>query len=317
LAFWADYWKSLKPLEVEEPVDVWIHRPLAYVLARALLPTPISPNLVTFGSIFLGLGAGALLVIERPWHLQLGGLCLFLSAVFDCADGQLARLRKTSSQFGRMLDGTADLIVIVASVGGATWHIWQRYAEPLWLGLFFLGATAVTVVTGSFHTGLYDHFKNVYLRFTSPTFKEGEDYESALERYRERPREEFGPFARFVAWPTYLFYVKSQSDVARDFDPYAPRRLSTLPPYDDARAAIYRRNMSPIMRIWRSWFGLGSLVFGLSVAAVLDVLEWYMIGRCVALNAVFYGYLRPTQRRASRRAAEEMGLPVAERPTEV
>jgi hypothetical protein len=120
-----------------------------------------------------------------------------------------------------------------------------------------------------------------------------------------------------VAWPTYLFYVKSQSDVARDFDPYAPRRLSTLPPYDDARAAIYRRNMSPIMRIWRSWFGLGSLVFGLSVAAVLDVLEWYMIGRCVALNAVFYGYLRPTQRRASRRAAEEMGLPVAERPTEV
>jgi hypothetical protein len=84
-----------------------------------------------------------------------------------------------------------------------------------------------------------------------------------------------------------------------------------MPPYDDARAEIYRRHMSPIMRVWRNWFGLGSLVFGISVAAVFDLFEWYVIGRCLTLNVVFYGYLRPEQRKASRRATEEMGLPVA------
>ena len=46
--FWSGYWQSLKSLDVEEPIDLYVHRPLAYLLARALLPTPISPNWVTF-----------------------------------------------------------------------------------------------------------------------------------------------------------------------------------------------------------------------------------------------------------------------------
>ncbi|HEX7450981.1 MAG TPA: hypothetical protein VF294_01775, partial [Polyangiaceae bacterium] len=37
--FWDAYFRSLKPLEVEEPIDVWVHRPPAYVLARILMPT--------------------------------------------------------------------------------------------------------------------------------------------------------------------------------------------------------------------------------------------------------------------------------------
>src|SRR5688572_14259354 len=85
------YLKSLKPLAVEEPIDVWVHRPLAYLLARAALPTPISPNLITAMSIVCGLAAGSSMVISYPHHLQYAGLLIFLSAVFDCADGQLAR----------------------------------------------------------------------------------------------------------------------------------------------------------------------------------------------------------------------------------
>src|SRR5688572_24998222 len=81
--FWAGYWKSLKPLEVEEPIDVWVHRPLAYVLARALLPTPVSPNLVTLISIAFGIATGLAMVIDFPGHLLVAGLCLFVSAVFD------------------------------------------------------------------------------------------------------------------------------------------------------------------------------------------------------------------------------------------
>ncbi len=303
--FWAGYWKSLKPLDVEEPIDVWVHRPLAYVLARALLPTPVSPNLVTLISIVFGVTGGIAFLSSFSGHMWVGGLCIFLSAIFDCADGQLARMRGTSSAFGRMLDGAADLVVSLAAVAGGIWAIWSKFNDPLWVGLAVLLLCGVTAVTGSFHTGMYDHYKNVFLRMTSATFQEGEDYESALERYRNRQGGD-ALLAR-LAWYPYLFYVKSQADYVRGFDSLTAR-FGRLPAYDAKNAEIWRRHCGGLMRVWRTWFGFGSLVFGIALFASIDALEWYMAARLVVLNGVFFGYLRPRQRRASAAAFREMGL---------
>ena len=304
--FWAGYWKSLKPLAVEEPIDVWVHRPLAYVLSKALYPTPISPNLVTFVSILFGLAAGVLLVVQLPGHMALAGLCIFLSAILDCADGMLARMRGTSSAFGRMLDGVADLVVAGACVGGATFSLWVKYSHTPWLGLVVVVLAIATIVTGSFHTAMYDHYKNVYLRFTSPSYKEGEDYEDALERKRINGRQ--GNWLARSAWPVYLFYLKSQIDYLYRFDPHTTARLSALPAYDDKLAAIYEKHAAGAMRVWRNWFGFGSLVFGMALFSVLDLLEVYLALRLIVLNGVFYGYLRGEQRRASQQAFAEMGV---------
>lgn len=316
--FWASYWKSLKPREVEEPIDVWVHRPLAYLIARALLPTKISPNTVTFVSILFGLCAGALLVLRLETSMLIAGVCIFLSAVFDCADGQLARLRGTSSAFGRMLDGIADLVVCTAAVGGAVWTVWCKYQDAGWLGWAALGLAVVTVITGSFHTSMYDHYKNVFLRFTSAAYREGEDYETALARYQARSTDE-SIWAR-LSWPVYVFYVKSQLDYVRGFDPFTSARLNAFPAFDAARAVIYRKHAAGPMRVWRTLFGFGSLVFGLAVATTFDMIEVYLLLRLVGLNAVFFGYLRPRQREASRRAFAELGLvhltPAGEREPE-
>jgi phosphatidylglycerophosphate synthase len=303
VAFWDDYRRSLKPIEVEEPVDRFLHRPLAYVLARALLPTPISPNLVTLGSILLGVTSAVLLFRGVPWGFQLAALCLFLSAVFDCADGQLARLRKSSSALGRMLDGMADLLVIAVIVVAGAWVIWDRYAErPVYAGVWLL-LVAVTVVTSSFHTAMYDHYKNVYLRMTHPAYREGEAYATALERFRARRGE---PFYVRLAWPFYLFYSKRQEAYVAAFD-HTSARLGELPPYDAQGAAVYRNCALPLMRVWRGWFGFGSLVFGTAVSLAFEGPEYYLLFRAVVLNAVFYGYLRPEQRRASRNAFDLIG----------
>ena len=164
MGFWDAYFRSLKPLEVEEPIDVWVHRPPAYVLARVLLPTPISPNLVTIGSIIVGCAAGAAIFAHFPWHLPLAGALIFSSAVLDCCDGQLARLRKSSSALGRMLDGVADLVVSTVVVGGGAWLVLRKYHDPPWFFLLTIVLTVTTILTGSFHTTMYDHFKNVFLR---------------------------------------------------------------------------------------------------------------------------------------------------------
>ncbi len=307
VGFWSGYWKSLKPRSVEEPIDVWVHRPVAYVLAKALLPTPVSPNVVTLVSILFALAAGVLFALATPAEVRLGGLCLFFSAVFDCADGQLARMRGTSSPFGRMLDGAADLVGISAAVGGAAWVLFTKFPDPWWARWVVLGLAVATAVTGSFHTSMYDHYKNVYLRLTTDGHSEAEDYESAVERHAARDPAQMGLAAR-IAWPIYLFYVRSQTEYTASFDPWSSARLALYPPFDAERARIYERHAGRLMKAWRTWFGFGSLVFGIAVSAVFDVFEWYMGFRLVVMNAAFYGYLRPAQRRASREAFREMGL---------
>lgn len=304
MAFWDAYWKSLKPLEVEEPIDVYVHRPIAYLLARVVLPTPITPNLITLGSIALGVAAFVFMLESFEGHLVYAGAAIFLSAVFDCADGQLARMRGTSSALGRMLDGCADLVVSAVVVGGGSYLIWQKYADTWWQGGLALAFALLTVITGSRQTAMYDHYKNLYLRITHPSYREGEDYESALARYREARKDT--TFWLRIAWTIYLFYVKAQFDYIRKFDPNTWISLSGDAPHDDEHARLYRLHAGGLMRLWRWFFGFGSLVFGMSVSVALSVVDYYMLFRLTVLNALFYGYMMPRQREASRKARADI-----------
>src|SRR5258708_21819276 len=157
MGFWAGYWASLKPLEVEEPIDIYVHRPLAYLLARACYSLPVSPDAITGLSILAGIASAVSLLSAFPYHLQIGGLLLFGSAVLDCADGQLARMRGTSSVVGRMLDGSADLFTVGAAAPATVWVIWRSVdCSPLLAKLAVGGLCCITMVTSSFHTTMYD-----------------------------------------------------------------------------------------------------------------------------------------------------------------
>ncbi len=302
--FWGGYVRSLKPLEVEEPIDVWVHRPPAYLLARLLLPTPVSPNTVTIGSIALGWAAGVAIFSDFRGHLPVAGLLVFCSAVLDCADGQLARMRKSSSAFGRMLDGAADYLVSTVVVGGAAWLVIRKFEHPAWHSVVAGLLALLTIITGSFHTSMYDHFKNVFLRLTHPSYRDGEDLSAAERRYHSEPVVR--SLGRRVVWAFYFFYMRAQRSNVERFDPNSIRLLREYPEFNARHAAIYRKHAGALMRIWRNFFGFGSLVFGLAVAIAFDVAEYYLLFRLVVLNVVFYGHLRPQQRRASELALEEM-----------
>ncbi len=301
----AGYLKSLKPLDVEEPIDVWVHRPLAYLLAWLVYRTPVSPNFITCCSIALGTMAGAWMLLRPPRELWFAGLLIFLSAVFDCADGQLARMRQSSSPFGRMLDGLADLAVSCAVVVGSSWIVWHKFTPPLWHGLAAVLLVGATTATSSFHTTAFEHYKNVFVRLTHPTYKDGEDRETALARYN-------ADLARYstverVVWKLYLYFSQRQFAFLAAFDPYTDLDYSKYPARSEATAAIYRQCAGGLMRLWRTWFGFGSLVFGLALFIGLGVPEYYLLFRLVLLNLFFYGYMRPAQRAASERAFAELG----------
>ena len=310
----ADYRASLKPLDVEEPIDVYVHRPVGFVVAKLFYPTPISADMVTLMSIVFGMAGGVVLLLSFRFHMQVAALLIFSATVLDCADGQLARMRKKSSAFGRMIDGTADLIVTSFIAPASLWVVYRTYNNPPWLGFTILGLGLLTFVTSSFHTSTYDHFKNVFVRLTSPEYKEGEDYETALERWKEVHATQ--SWWKRIAWRIYLFYVGSQRDYALKFDPYTSARLNLFPPYNERNAEIYRRHAGPVMAMLRTFFGFGSLVFGLALFNAVEHGEVLLLFRLVVLNAIFFGYVRPAQRRASRAAFKEMGVHLPDQKTD-
>src|SRR6185369_12634632 len=97
MGFWSGYWSSLKPLEVEEPIDVYVHRPLAYVLARASFHLPISPDFITLLSIFARTSSVLSLMIELLLNQHAGGPLLLFSTAEYCIPWLFGAMRVSAS----------------------------------------------------------------------------------------------------------------------------------------------------------------------------------------------------------------------------
>jgi phosphatidylglycerophosphate synthase len=124
----------------------WVCRPPAAVVVYALRNTRVTPNQVTFASIVVCAGAGAMFAL-LPGHLwvALAALVFELSFVLDCADGQLARLRKTSSILGHQLDFLMDEIKAMLVFGCVGVRMWRETGDERMLlvamaGMFCLAS---------------------------------------------------------------------------------------------------------------------------------------------------------------------------------
>ncbi len=102
--------------ELQDSLNHYLYHPLSWRLARALAPTPITPNMVSvLGGLFV-VAAG--LVYWRapqwglawPWAPLLGTLLHLIWHVVDGADGDLARLTGRTSPLGELIDGICDYV---------------------------------------------------------------------------------------------------------------------------------------------------------------------------------------------------------------
>jgi hypothetical protein len=118
-------------------MDDWlnarIYHPLAQRLARLLVPTPLTPNMVSVAG-GLAIVAAALLYTRLPWPVSvaLGFVAHAGWHVLDGADGDLARLTGRTSPVGEMVDGVCDyfghifLYVLLAAFGDRLgWGGWS------------------------------------------------------------------------------------------------------------------------------------------------------------------------------------------------
>lgn len=97
-----------KGAAIEEWTDTVFFRPIGLRIARACLPTRLTPDHVTMMALGFGLIAGHLLFYNNVALNAIGVALFIVSDIFDSADGQLARMRGTSTRFGKILDGISD-----------------------------------------------------------------------------------------------------------------------------------------------------------------------------------------------------------------
>lgn len=287
----------LKSREVEDPVNVWVHRPLAYAFAWLVFPTRITPNAVTFLAMIVGVAAGACFLGGSRAAMVAGGLLLWASAILDGADGILARARNTQSQFGRALDGSADMIVAVCTVFPAFWHIWKTRGELVELAA--MGpALALTVA----HLYAYDYFKESYLRQTRPG-RGGEGEDPGTVSHLVAPAREQGVLTYLAVRFVLLPFVSAQQRLVDALDPGAHREGMRYR-VTEASAAVYRRHNEGPMRLW-ALVSLAPHSYLMAICAMLDRLDSYLWIRLFVMNAVFATVV-VWQRRATERTNAEL-----------
>jgi len=223
---------------------------------RVVWPTPITANQLTGLSLVTGTAAALCFVSTDRTAVWTGIGLMLLYGVLDCADGQLARARGTSSRLGRILDGSSDYVVGLLSTATLGWHQWQLEGG-LGLGAVLLGMSAFGVQAVAF-----DKFKNRWLALAKGDFQEGEDLE-------ETEAELAGATGlNWFALRVYALFLRAQG--------------TARPPTGDPQRLL------PLARA-SAWLGPSTHIALLCLAAGFGALTPYFLARALLGTAALAG----------------------------
>jgi len=132
-------------------VDVYLNRKLSRPITRWFLRTPVTPNQITVLAGVISVVGALCFVPGGYFGPLLGALLLQFSAVLDCCDGEIARIKFMESPLGATLDIVCDTIgalAIFLGIGAAVWkNGGSEYALALGGVLALGGALSFPLVT--------------------------------------------------------------------------------------------------------------------------------------------------------------------------
>lgn len=270
----------IKGRDVEDPVNLWLHRPLAYALVAAIHRTSITPNQVTLLALLFGLAAAGCWFMGTPGMMVLGGALLWTSAILDGADGILARAKNAQSELGRALDGIADMVVALAIVAASFYHIWIQHQD--WVHLVLM---PVALVGSVLEVYTYDFYKEVYLRSTNPQWDgRTETLANTQASYDQAVRDK-APFIVRFGWWNYVGMLTGQQAVIRATDPRAIRDGQVMPVSEETVRIHKKHNYWP-MQLW-TVLSLCPHTYLTSICGMLDRLDIYLWFRAVVATVLY------------------------------
>jgi|TARA_B100001971_G_C18143050_1_gene511454 phosphatidylglycerophosphate synthase len=118
-------------------------RHLSVPIAKKLKHTKVTPNMVTYFSIFLGITSAVLYALSGQIYNILASVILFLSVELDYVDGSLARIKGMTSNFGYWLDKLGDMFTLIFLFIGITIGVYSIRKDYL---VWLFGMMSITAV---------------------------------------------------------------------------------------------------------------------------------------------------------------------------
>lgn len=253
------YKSSLKVVEAEEIVDLLFFRPLAFVFVKLIYPTSLTPNQISVFSMIFGILAGISIGLGSIESVFMGGILLATSSMLDCADGQLARLKKNGTLFGRLLDGTIDYVSTLSIFLGIGFWGAPIWGDPVqWWSILI-----ITGITYAVQAGLVDYYRSEYISNVEgkSNFVESE-LENFQKEYDSLDRQGGKPISKMLL-KLYINYSRLQSAKSK------LKEDKQISPED------YVRHNKILIRLW-NLNGTATHAFILIVCSFIYRLDWYI-----------------------------------------
>ncbi len=123
--FWVEVRDNASALEAKKKLlrfskthyvqfmDKWFNSLFSAPISSVLVKTPLTPNMLSLLGMCVGFLSGWSFAQGDYLSGLTGGLLLALTAILDCCDGDVARLKFLESDFGEKLDTTCDNLINV------------------------------------------------------------------------------------------------------------------------------------------------------------------------------------------------------------
>jgi phosphatidylglycerophosphate synthase/uncharacterized membrane protein YbhN (UPF0104 family) len=162
----ADKWQRILSEEqresAEKKLDSWLVKPtdgifartnrkISIPISRAIIPYPITPNMVSLFTLGVSFAAGVFLALGGYWNMLTGAVLSWLASVLDGCDGEVARLKLQESDFGCWLETICDYLYYLFVFAGMTIGLARTSGTRgylVWGGVLVFGAIASILTTG-------------------------------------------------------------------------------------------------------------------------------------------------------------------------
>lgn len=248
--------ESTKGRIVEEFTDYYLYRRVGYLLVKLLIKTAITPNQVTlFGFVLGSIGCTLLATKQSLFFHPLfdGVLFILFYMILDCTDGQLARLKKMSSPFGKLLDDSLDIVIGVALCIITIVYFSSSFGSAVPIVL-------AAGITGLLRIFYYDYLKDEFLLRTQ-------------EGYQDLQKD-------------YLFYSRSDYDsiINGEYTPFEGDKKELY-----LQRNSFSMNMASLFG-FSTYLTLWLIGLLLGVFSPIYTRNFFLYGMVIGMNLLFWGF---------------------------
>ena len=120
------------------PVSRHLNRPISIRISKYLLKKRITPNQISFFAFVLSMLGALFFFLGGYVNLLIGGILAQLSSIIDGCDGEIARLKFQTSEFGGWYDAVLDRYADAFLLFGLTYYAYFPGKNFLYLLIGFL-----------------------------------------------------------------------------------------------------------------------------------------------------------------------------------